>query len=105
MSFIISNRMRANIFRVIKEKKNNQKWEKLIGYPVLELMKHLEKQFKDGMNWENYGEWHIDHIIPCSVFDLENSEEQDICFHHTNLQPLWANDNISKSNRILFDLL
>ncbi len=94
--------MRANIFRVIKEKKNNQKWEKLIGYPVLELMKHLEKQFKDGMNWENYGEWHIDHIIPVSIFNFTKPEHEDFkkCWALKNLQPLWAVKNLSKGNKL-----
>jgi hypothetical protein len=66
-----------------------------------ELKNYLEKQFTCGMNWENMGEWHIDHIIPCSSFDLTNIEQQMKCFHYSNLQPLWAKDNLSKSNKIL----
>lgn len=53
------------------------------------------------MIWENYGEWHIDHIIPCSAFNLEDREQALRCFHYTNLQPLWAQDNLSKSNKIM----
>jgi DNA/RNA endonuclease G (NUC1) len=55
------------------------------------------------MNWENYGKngWHIDHIIPCASFDLTDPKQQKNCFHYTNLQPLWAADNIRKSDKIL----
>jgi len=48
------------------------------------------------MTWENHGEWHIDHIKPCSLFNLLNEDEQKKCFHYTNLQPLWASENLSK---------
>jgi hypothetical protein len=67
------------------------------------LKKHLEQQFKEGMTWENYGTmgWHIDHINPCSSFDLTLQEERKKCFHYTNLQPLWWWENTSKGNRII----
>jgi hypothetical protein len=64
-----------------------------------ELWKHLEKQFKDGMTRQNQGEWHIDHIKPCSLFDLTDPEQQKECHNYKNLQPLWAIDNIKKSNK------
>ena len=51
------------------------------------------------MSWDNYGQWHIDHIRPCSGFNLLDPIEQRVCFHYTNLQPLWAGDNLKKSNR------
>jgi hypothetical protein len=66
-----------------------------------ELKNHLEKKFTNGMSWANMGEWHIDHIIPCSSFDLTNIEQQMQCFHYSNLQPLWAKDNLSKSDKIV----
>ena len=68
----------------------------LTGCSKEDLIKHLESQFTDGMTWENYGEWHIDHIRPCCSFNLEDPEEQKTCFHWTNLQPLWAIDNMKK---------
>ena len=70
----------------------------LIGCSLEELKKHLESQFKPGMSWKNRGRngWHIDHIKPCASFDLSKSEEQHKCFHYSNLQPLWAKENLRK---------
>ena len=74
--------------------------EELLGCDVLTLKKHLESQFKDGMSWGNYGRkgWHIDHIIPLDQFNLIDLEEQKKAFYYTNLQPLWAIDNLIKGN-------
>lgn len=68
----------------------------LCGCSLEKLKQHLESQFTDGMSWDNKGEWHIDHVKPCAAFDLSDVEEQKKCFHYTNLQPLWAIDNIKK---------
>lgn len=67
-----------------------------LGCSVAELRSRLEAMFQDGMSWENYGEWHIDHIRPLSSFDLSDKEQVKSACHFTNLQPLWAKDNISK---------
>lgn len=80
----------------------------LLGCSVGEFKAHLESLFTDGMSWENYGfyrvgeprRWHIDHILPCDSFDLTNPDQQKLCFHYTNLRPLWGDLNISKSNKI-----
>ena len=71
---------------------------KYIGCTKGQLVAHIEKQFKPGMNWENYGYhgWHIDHIRPCASFDLTKEEDLKRCFHYTNLQPLWAEENLRK---------
>jgi hypothetical protein len=68
-----------------------------IGCNAEEYIKHFESKFTEGMTWENQGEWHIDHIIPLSSAKTEE-ELYKLC-HYTNLQPLWALDNIKKSNR------
>lgn len=75
----------------------------LLGCSIEHLKRHLESQFKDGMSWNNYGGkdgWQIDHIIPCSYFDLTKEENQRICFNYRNLQPLWASENNSKNNSV-----
>ena len=79
----------------------SQKTMQLVGCDVQSLRLHLEKQFKPGMTWENYGKfgWHIDHIKPCSAFDLTDPAQAEECFHFTNLQPLWAFENLSKGGR------
>ena len=69
-----------------------------VGCTSEKLRKHLEEQFENGMTWENIGKWHIDHIKPCAKFDLNLEEEKHKCFHYTNLQPLWAVDNLKKSD-------
>lgn len=66
------------------------------------LVKYLEQRFELGMTWDNYGlyGWHIDHIKPCASFDLTKKSEQKKCCHYTNLQPMWAEDNIRKSDKL-----
>ena len=75
-----------------------------IGCTTDDLRSHIEQQFQIGMTWDNYGEWHIDHIVP--VMAIHNGQPPDISviaerLHYTNTQPLWARDNLSKGNRIV----
>jgi len=74
----------------------------LVGCSVSELRKHLESLWQSGMSWSNYGTkgWHVDHKLPCASFDLSDPEQQRACFHWTNLQPLWAKDNLKKSKKL-----
>ena len=76
----------------------------LLGCGIPDVVRQLEMQFLPGMTWDNYGEWHIDHIRPCASFDLTDPEQQKQCFHYSNLQPLWAADNIRKGASIDPDL-
>ena len=80
---------------------------KLLGCNIDNLKKHLESKFQDGMTWDNMGRggWHIDHIIPCSFFDLSKLTHQKICFNWENLQPLWEKDNCSKGNKLHWSIL
>ena len=79
--------------------KKNSKTEKILGCTFKELKIHLENQFTDGMNWGNYGLWHLDHIYPVSR--AINEEHLYQLNHYTNFQPLWAEDNIKKGNKII----
>ena len=88
--------LRTRIYAVLKGYYKSKSTMKLIGCSIKKLRKHFEKQFTKDMNWANYGKWHIDHIRPCASFDLSKPEEQKKCFHYTNLQPLWAIDNLKK---------
>ena len=70
--------------------------EEMLGCSIEKARHHIESQFTEGMSWSNAGEWHFDHRRPVSSFDLSKSEQIRMCFHYTNLQPLWALENLSK---------
>jgi len=93
----LRKRIRSAIMGFCKSKSTLR----VLGCTVEELKNHLESKFSEGMTWDNYGYrgWHIDHIKPCALFNLERSEEQQQCFHYTNLQPLWAKDNMKKGKK------
>ena len=95
----LSNILRTRIRICLKKKYKSKKTIELLGCTIEQLWKHLEKTFKPGMIRENHGLWHIDHIKPCASFDLTKPEEQAKCFHYTNLQALWAHENLSKGNK------
>lgn len=102
--FKLSCNMRGAIGASLRGNKNGRHWEDLVGYTLDDLKKHLEKQFKDGMNWDNYGKngWHIDHKIPISAFNFTKPEHRDFkrCWALSNLQSLWAIDNMVKHNKL-----
>jgi len=98
---LLARRLRTRLYKAIKAA-NTAKQDKtleFLGCSAATAMNHLEAQFLPGMTWDNYGEWHIDHIRPCASFDLTDPAQQRECFHYTNLQPLWAKDNLSKSDK------
>lgn len=85
--------------------KGGRKWESLVGYTVSDLISHLEKQFLEGMSWDNYGigGWEIDHIIPLSAHNYETPDDIDFkrAWALSNLRPMWAPDNRSKNNKLI----
>lgn len=84
--------------RSIKGGKNGWSWERLVGYTRSDLVSHIEKQFTRGMTWENYGEWHIDHIVPIASFSFDRPQDPEFatCWALTNLRPLWGPLNCAK---------
>ncbi len=102
-SYRISKNLRSRIRSAIKNNQKSGRTLEILGCDILFLKVHLESKFKEGMTWENYGlhGWHIDHIRPCDSFDLSDPEQQKKCFHYSNLQPLWAKDNLSKGSRFV----
>lgn len=86
---------------ITRPTKGNQKLD-FTGCSTEFLKQHIENQFKPGMTWENHGLWHLDHIVPCTLFNLTNDWEAKSCFKWENLQPLWAAENLSKNDE--FDL-
>ena len=99
--FALINNVRSRLYKYLTKldiTKKNKTFD-IVGCNPLQLKEHLEKQFVDGMTWKNKRDWHIDHIIPLSSAKTED-ELYKLC-HYTNLQPLWAIDNIKKGNKIL----
>jgi len=101
--FKLSITLRTRLNAAIK---NGQKIGSAIrdlGCSIEELKYYLESLFQPGMSWDNYGfyGWHIDHKIPLASFDLSDEQQRLKACHYTNLQPLWAKDNLSKADKIL----
>jgi hypothetical protein len=101
LNYVIKQRLRHRMWTVLKGNPKAGHTLELLGCSIQQFKSHLALRFQVGMTWENYGKygWHIDHIRPCSSFDLSQPEEQRKCFHYTNLQPLWAKDNLSKKDK------
>lgn len=104
----IKNNLRSRIIQSLKGAKKSLRTLELTGCSLKELKIYIESKFTDGMSWENHGfhdkenymsGWQIDHIRPCASFDLTDLEQQKQCFHYTNLQPLWAIDNLTKGDK------
>jgi len=103
LNYRLNNSVGSMMYHSLKESKSGRHWEELVGYTLQQLKEHLENLFQPGMSWNNYGQWHIDHIIPRSAWKFEKPEYPEFkqCWALCNLQPLWAKDNIRKSNKII----
>lgn len=97
----LSEAISSGINKSLNGNKNHIHWEFAVGYTRDDLINHLERQFKDGMSWDNYGEWHVDHVVPQDRFHYSSIDDEQFkaCWAMSNLQPLWALDNIRKGNR------
>jgi hypothetical protein len=102
-NYIFAHILRSRILAAIKFRRGSKAYKSidLLGCSIEEARQHIERQFKKGMCWSNHGmfTWHIDHIVPLIRFDLTKPEEQKKAFHFTNLQPLFANENLSKHSK------
>lgn len=103
---LISN-FRTAIYTVLKESNVDKygHYFDVLQYTPEELINHLEKQFIDDMTWDNYGIWHVDHKLPITSFDIQEMGDDEFmrCWCLDNLQPMWGEENIRKSNKILED--
>jgi hypothetical protein len=103
---LISN-FRTAIYTVLKESNVDKygHYFDILQYTPEELINHLEKQFTDTMSWDNYGIWHVDHKLPITSFDIQEMGDEEFmrCWSLDNLQPMWGEENIRKSNKILED--
>lgn len=100
VQYRFSQNLRRNVREILEthNDKNSNLVRKIIGCSSAQLIAHIESLFKPGMSWDNHSRtgWHIDHKTPCSKFDLTKPEERMACAHWSNLQPLWAAENINK---------
>ena len=101
MSYRILCNLRNRLWYAMRGTKKPVSIMRVIGCSIEFFKDYMEHQFQPGMSWDNYGYngWHIDHIRPCASFDLRKKKEQIACFHYTNLQPLWAKENLQKGAR------
>lgn len=97
----LNHRMSRGIWVLLKKAKGGHPWQELVGYTLDELRAHLESRFLPGMSWENFGDWHIDHARPLASFSFTGPADPDFraAWALSNLQPLWALDNIRKGAR------
>ena len=97
--FKIGVLLRARLYHAIKDDQKSGSAISDLGCSIDVFKSYFESKFQEGMTWENHGEWHIDHIRPLSSFDLTNEEEFKTACNYSNLQPLWAEDNLKKSDK------
>ena len=96
--FRLTDILRSRLHNALVGKNKSASTIELLGCTPEHARLHIESQFTEGMTWDNI---HVDHIQPCASFDLEDPNEQRKCFHYTNLQPLFASDNLRKSDQIV----
>jgi hypothetical protein len=101
-AFKIKCNLRSRLSNALRRSQKAGSAVKDLGCSISELKSYLESKFEPGMSWNNYGKWHIDHIKPLASFDLTDRSEFLKACHYTNLQPLWAIDNLKKGDELLY---
>lgn len=96
----LAQRISAAMYAALRGGKAGRHWESMVGYTLADLAAHLEAWFTEGMSWENMGEWHVDHIIPRSLFNQLDECEFRACWSLGNLRPMWGRTNASKGDTI-----
>lgn len=99
LEFRLSCILRARLWGALQNNHKAGSAVKDLGCTIQFLKTYLESKFLEGMNWDNYGKWEIDHVVPLSKFNLMNPDQVKLACNYTNLQPLWELDNIEKSNK------
>jgi len=104
LNFRLKHILRARIQKALILGCKRTSSTELLGCNIEEYKQYLESKFTKGMNWNNYGRkkgcWNIDHIKPCSSFDLNDIEQQKQCFNYINTQPMWWEENLKKGTRV-----
>ena len=101
INYKLKKNLRCRVWSVLKGLYKSKHTMELLGCDIEQLKSHLQSKFKPNMSWDNYGKWHVDHIVPCDSFNLALPEEQEKCFNYKNLQPLWAIENLLKNNKVV----
>ena len=101
-NYHIASMLRGRLYHAVKDGHKGGSAVTDLGCTIAEFRNYLESKFRYGMSWENWSRdgWHIDHIIPLDSFDLSDKEQLKKACYYTNLQPLWAKDNLSKANKV-----
>ena len=103
----LDRRMGCMVWHALHGNKFGRKWEELVGYTVEELRAHLESLFTEDMMWDAFlrGEIHVDHIVPKSRFKYDSPEDPEfkVCWSLSNLQPMWAKDNLQKNDKTMVE--
>lgn len=105
-SFFVRQRLRTRLAVALQQaayREVRHNFEELVGCSADEFVLYMESKFLPGMTWDNFDQWHIDHIIPLTSFDLLDRTQLKQAFHYTNMQPLWAEVNTHKGNRVVSD--
>lgn len=100
LDYRLRDNLRRRLAKALKGYPKDKPAHELLGCAWRTFKKHIESQFTEGMSWDNYGEWHIDHKHPLMTYDLTKKGQQAKAFHYKNLRPLWGDDNRKRVKKV-----